>query len=501
MDQPLLSLRQIHRSFGRTYALKGVDFDFWPGKAHALLGENGSGKSTLMKVAYGEVTPDAGELVLDGSRVSFANPLQATRAGVTMVAQEVPVVPSLTVTENILLGVMPRERGVIQWGAAHRRAEAALAELGSAIAPRALVGSLNPSDRQVVAIARAVAAQARVVIFDEPTSSLTAERTEALFEIIQRMKSNGLAIAFISQRLQDIEPVADMVTVIRDGAAVRTLPIEEADEATVTRLMVGQSLGDYFHREVRTSPAPHDVAPVLSVRDLASGDALKGVSFDVRPGEVVGLAGLVGSGRVEIVRSIFGADRSTGDVTVAGRPHRRRTPRSSVAAGLALVTGDRKHEGLVGERSIMHNLTLVHNNKLSLAPVRSAHQRRGALAAMRELQVRPADPNVRAGGLSGGNQQKVVIGRWLAGSPKVFLLDEPTRGVDVGAKSEIYRVIRELAAQGVGVVISSSENVELLGLCDRVLMLLGGEIVADLPTDELDELTIAEHVAGVHHHV
>lgn len=500
MTQPILQMRNIHKHFGRTYALRGVDFDLHAGEAHALLGENGSGKSTLMKVAHGEVDPAEGQILLRGETARFATPLQATRAGITMVPQEVPVVASISVAENIALGSLPHRYGHVDWREINSKARAALAELGSNIDVRNSVGSLSPGDRQVVSIARAIAAESSVVIFDEPTSSLTAERADALFEIIARMKRRGIAIAFISQRLQDIEAVADRVTIIRDGQVVDTLPISEANESTVTRLMIGRPLTDYFHRKLSEQAVSEDMRPVLSVRELGSGDALRGVSLDVRPGEVVGLAGLVGSGRVELVRSVFGAESSTGHVEVDGKVHSKRSPRKSIANGIALVTGDRRFEGLVGVQSVLQNLTIVHNHRISLRPINSRVQREAAAAVIKNLQIRPADLSMPVFSMSGGNQQKVVVGRWTTRPPKVLLLDEPTRGVDVGAKSEIYRVIRELAADGTAVVISSSENSELLGLCDRVVMLLGGRIVEDLPTSQLDELTIAEHIAGVHDH-
>jgi ABC-type sugar transport system ATPase subunit len=500
MTTPLLELRNIHKRFGNTHALRGVSFDVRPGEAHALLGENGSGKSTLMKVAYGELEPSEGEVHLNGERVKFANPLHAARAGVTMVAQEVPVVGTITVGENIALGRLPWRRGAIDWRRVHRHAAEVLDELESPIDPRRLVGSLSPDDRQIVAIARALAVDARVVIFDEPTSSLTSERVDSLFRIIDRMKARGIAIAFISQRLQDIEPVADRVTVIRDGQAVDTVPIEQADETTITRMMVGRSLTDYFHREVLTVSGPTPgVQPALRVTDLEVPNVVHGVNLDVQPGEIVGLAGLVGSGRVELIRAIFGAQASSGVVEIDGRPFRKRNPRSAIGVGLAMLTSDRKTEGLVLSRSILDNLTMVANNRLSAKPVRAKAQRALAERVIREVQIRPPNPNVLVSTLSGGNQQKVALGRWLARPPKVFLLDEPTRGVDVGAKSEIYRVIRQLAANGTAVVVSSSENVELLGICDRILMMFRGRVVAAELCTELDEWKVAEHVAGVHH--
>jgi len=502
MTEPLLELRNIHKRFGNTYALRGVDFDLRAGEAHALLGENGSGKSTLMNVAYGELEPTEGELYLRGKLTKFTNPLHAARAGVTMVAQEVPVVGSISVGENIALGRLPWRHGAVDWRQVHRTAARVLTELNSPIDSRRLVGTLSPDERQIVAIARALAVDASVVIFDEPTSSLTSERVDSLFRVIGRMKERGIAIAFISQRLQDIEPVADRVTVIRDGAVVDTIPIAQADETTITRMMVGRPLTDYFHREVITATAPTPgAAAALRVRALGVGDDVHEASFDVQPGEVVGLAGLVGSGRVELIRAIFGLLPATGDIEIDGQSFGKRNPRTAIAAGLALVTGDRKGEGLVSSRSVLHNLTIVQNNRLSARPIRRRAQREVAEHVIREVHIRPPDPNVLVSKLSGGNQQKVALGRWLAAPPKVFLLDEPTRGVDVGAKSEIYRVIRELASRGTAVLISSSENSELLGVCDRILMMFRGRIVASQRCSELDEWKVAEHVAGVHHNV
>jgi ABC-type sugar transport system ATPase subunit len=497
----LLELRNIHKRFGNTYALRGVDFDVRAGEAHALLGENGSGKSTLMKIAYGELQASAGEVLIGGTRAHLANPHQATKAGVAMVPQEIPVVASVTVGENILLGRLPMRGGAVRWREVHRRAKAILTELDSPLDPRRKVSTLGPDDRQIVAIARALAVHANVMIFDEPTSSLTAERVESLFRIVRRLKERGTGIVFISQRLQDVQQVADRVTVIRDGGVVGCIDVAEADEATITRMMVGRSLTDYFHsaaagnRDLGRSEAP----PALVVRSLSVPGQVHQVSLSVRPGEVVGLAGLVGCGRVDLLRSIFGvAPRVGGSIEVNGRRLSRTGARPAVAAGLALVTGDRKAEGLVLSRSVMHNLTMVHSNRLSLAPVSDRKQRQLAERLIREIQIRPADPSVPVAKLSGGNQQKVALGRWLARTPTVLLLDEPTRGIDVGAKSEIYRVIRELARQGVATVISSSENAELLGICDRILMMFKGRVVAEGWSTELDEWKVAEHVAGLH---
>lgn len=497
MGLTVLELRDIHKRFGNTRALRGVSFEFKAGEAHALLGENGSGKSTLMKVAVGEIEPTEGTLTLDGAPVSFTSPLQAARSGITMVAQEVPVVAAVTVAENISLGRLPKRASVVDWRGVNRTARAVLGELGSSIDPGRLVSSLRPDEKQIVSIARALAVDARVIIFDEPTSSLTSDQVDSLFEIIQRMKQRGIAIAFISQRLQDIEPVADLVTVIRDGAVVQTLPIQDADEGTITRLMVGRPLSDYFHREVATSVRSAE-DPVLRLRDVSIDTSVNGISMDVFPGEIVGLAGLVGSGRVELIRAIFGLIPASGVVEVSGIAFQRRSPRRAIQAGIALVTGDRKGEGVVGSRTILQNLTMVKTNRLSLRPIRRRQQRAEAVKVIQQMHIRPPDPNRQVSKLSGGNQQKVSLGRWLIHPPKVFLLDEPTRGVDVGAKSEIYRVLRELAANGTAVLVSSSENSELLGICDRIVMMFRGQIVATAASSELDEWKVAEYLAGSH---
>ncbi|MFF0717214.1 sugar ABC transporter ATP-binding protein [Micromonospora sp. NPDC003816] len=494
MSAPLLQLTGIHKRFGPVAALSGVDFEVRPGEVHGLVGENGSGKSTLMKIAYGELQPSAGEIRVDGETVTLRTPQDAARHGVVAVAQEVPLVDSLSVGENIVLGRWPRAGTVVSRRRMREQAAQVLDQLQSTLDPETPVSALAPNDRQVVAIARALATQARVIVLDEPTSSLTEDRAQALFDIVRRLRDQGLGLIFISQRLPDLSQVADRITALRDGQVVGTLPVAEATEDRITRLIVGRSLDDYFHRSRRRSPGE----PVLEVSGLAAGGRAEIVSFTVRAGEVLGLAGLVGSGRTEVLRAVFGADRPTeGRIQVNGRQLRAGSPRAAIRSGVAFVTGDRKGEGLVLSRSVAQNITLA-RGRLSLRPISGRGEAATVTKLIERMRIRPPDPDRLAGELSGGNQQKVVFAKWIALGPRLLLLDEPTRGIDVGAKSEIYGLIDELAAAGVAVVLSSSENSELIGVCDRVLVLFDGRVVAERECDGLEEVEVAHYAAGGH---
>lgn len=490
---PLLQLLDVHKHFGSTRALRGVDFDVHAGEVHALLGQNGSGKSTLMKIAYGELQPTSGRIVHDGIERSFASPHDAVAAGIAAVPQEVPLVDSLSVRENILLGRLPQRGPRIDWRMARRRAIEILEQLNADIDPDVAAGRLRPSMRQVVAIARALAVDARVLIFDEPTSSLTAEHSETLFRTIRELKRHGVAMVFISQRLQDVHEVSDRVTVMRDGRTAGVLAADEADDDRITQLMIGRSLTEYFHKEEHE----HGV-PVLEVEGLTLQDAFADVSFSVRAGEVVGIAGLVGCGRVELLRSMYGADRRPdGRIRVAGREFRPRDPASAVRAGMGMVTGDRKAEGLVLPLTVHENVCMVRNRRLSLLPLRHQVDRQITGRMIQSLHIHAPHADVPVRSLSGGNQQKVVLAKWLGLHMKVLLLDEPSRGVDVGARAEIYRIISDLAESGVAVVVSSSENPELLGICDRILVMARGRLVADLDATHASEHELLLHAAGI----
>ena len=488
----LLELVDVHKRFGSTHALRGVDFAVRSGEVHALLGQNGSGKSTLMKVAYGELSPTSGRIILDGKERLFTRPHDALEAGIAAVPQEVPLVNSLSVIENILLGRLPSHRGRVDWRAARMRAADVLETLGTGIDPHMAAGRLRPAERQLVAIARALAVDARILIFDEPTSSLGADRTSTLFDIIGELRRRGVGMVFISQRLQDVHAVSDRVTVIRDGLIAGTLSAEAADHGTITELMIGRPLVEYFHkRDVRLG------STILKVDDLSLAGAFEDVSLEVKAGEVVGVAGLVGCGRVEVLRSIYGADaRPRGRIEIGGRAYRPHGPSSAVRKGMGMVTADRKAEGLIAPLSVHENISVVRNRRLSLEPLRHPSHRRTTRRLMENLHIHARSPDAPVRSLSGGNQQKVVLAKWLAVDLEIVLLDEPTRGVDVGAKAEIYRTISELAEAGKGILVSSSENPELLGICDRILVMAQGRLVGQVDPKSATEAELVALASG-----
>jgi ABC-type sugar transport system ATPase subunit len=482
-EPPLLQLLDVHKQFGSTRALRGVNFEIRRGEVHALLGENGSGKSTLMKIAYGELPPTSGRIIVDGSEQTFASPHAALQAGIAAVPQEVPLVDSLSIVENILLGQLPTRGLLVGWDHARRRAAEVLEVLGSDIDPDEPARRLLSSERQIVAIARALAVNARILIFDEPTSSLTAEHASTLFRIIRQLKEHGVGMVFISQRLADVQEISDRVTVMRDGLVAGVLPAAEADHDRITELMIGRSLTDYFHKH-KLKPR----GPLLDVRALTLHGSFEDVSFHVEAGEVVGVAGLVGCGRVELLRSIFGADRRPqGQIRVSGQEHRPRGPASSIRLKIGMVTGDRKTEGLVLSRTVHENVSMVRNRRLSLRLLRHGDDRRITHGLIQRLHIHTPNADVTCQRLSGGNQQKVVLAKWLGLDMDLLLLDEPTRGVDVGAKAEIYQIISELADAGMGVLVSSSENQELLGICDRILVMFRGRLVSELNAEDASE--------------
>lgn len=488
----LLEMRGIRKYYGNTLAVDGVDFTVRAGEVHGLLGQNGSGKSTLMKVAYGEITPSAGQVFMNGRQVNFRNPHAAGRAGIAAVAQEVPLLPLLSVGENVMLGQLRRSKGLISWRGTMRAAAEALALLDSPIDPRLPVSVLTPEQRQIVAIAHAVAAGARILILDEPTSSLSARQSKALFSIIRRFKAQGLGLVFISQRLQDVLQVADRITVMRDGLVAGELSAMDASPEVIIQLMIRRSLHEYFHRRQVSVGGP-----VLEVSGLAQAPCFDDVSFTVREGEVVGLTGLPGCGREEVLRAVYGAEPfRRGQVKIGGAVHRPRGPYASVKAGVGFATGDRKGEGLLLSTTVRSNLTLVRNRRLTLKPLRFRDDRELADEIVKHLLISPPRAEATVSELSGGNQQKVSLGKWFAVHPRVLLLEEPTRGIDVGAKSEIYRIIRELAAGGVGVVLSSADIPELLGLCDRVLVMFDGRLIAALEGPALTEAEVTACVGG-----
>lgn len=478
MADALLQAEDLHKEFPGVRALQGVSLAVRSGEIHGLLGENGAGKSTLIKCLAGIHQPDRGSIWLRGREVRFASPRDAIQAGIATIHQELSLAPHLTVMENITLGREP-VRGplpLIDRRQMAAQAAAALARLGVEIDPAARVGELGVGSQQMVEIARALAVEAQVLILDEPTAALTQAEVERLYAVLEGLRQRGTGIIYISHRLEELYRLCDRVTVLRDGSYVGTYPMPQTPEADLVQAMVGRPLKDRFPaREVQPGPE------ALVVRELSRGKVLRQVSLTVRRGEVVGVAGLMGAGRTELARAIMGLDPvESGSVAVLGRPVRTGDPGAALAAGLAFVPEDRKAQGLFLNRSVRENLTFAGLNRLVRWGWLSRRAERHLTSRMiGELAIRTAGGEVPVGTLSGGNQQKVVLGRWLAVGPQVLILDEPTRGVDVGAKAEIYRLINQLAAAGKAILLISSELPELLGMCDRILVMREGRLAGE----------------------
>ena len=475
---PLLEVRGLEKSFPGVRALSGVSFDVNAGEVHALLGENGAGKSTLIKIVSGVYQPDAGEILIDGRATRFAAPEEAKRAGVATIYQELLLFPELTVAENIFLGHAPRARGGrIDWRAMRAEAEALLASLEiDDLAADQIVGALSVGHRQRVEILRALSHDARILIMDEPTAALTESDVERLFDIVRKLKSRGVGIVYISHRLDELFEIADRVTVLRDGAYVGSRAMAETNAAELVQMMVGRRIENLFPK----SAVPIG-APVLEARDLVRRPMTRNVSLTVRAGEIVGLAGLVGSGRSELAQVLFGiTPAEQGEIRLNAEVIHVHSPESARARGIAYVPEDRGVQGLVRPMSVLHNFSLAALGALSrLGFIDRAAERRLAEAGVKRFSVKTSSVDEIAGRLSGGNQQKIVLGKWLANNPKLLILDEPTRGIDVGAKAEIHRLMCELAADGVAILMISSELPEVLGMSDRVLVMREGRLVAE----------------------
>jgi L-arabinose transport system ATP-binding protein len=487
-----LAFDDVSKSFAGVHALRGVSLDVRAGEVLALMGENGAGKSTLLRVLSGEHAADSGSLLLDGRPLRLSGPREAQRAGLRVIPQEPEIVPHVSVMENVYLGALPRRGRLVDRKALAARMRADLAEYGftGSLDPEALGSQLSAAQRQLVEILRALASKVRVIAFDEPTSSLSDNEVEALFSLIRRLRDDGVAVVYVSHRMAEIFRIADRVAVLRDGQYVGERAVAETDEADLVRMMVGRDLTDMFVRESRT---PGEV--VLEVAGL-SNDNIHDVSLQVRAGEVVGIGGLVGAGRSELAQAIVGADPLTaGTVTVDGRRLRMHGPRDALRAGIGFAPEERKEQALLLQRSVRDNISLAILDRLTRwRIVRRREERKLAENYTRQLSIRTPSIEQLSGNLSGGNQQKVVLARWLARRPKALILDEPTRGVDVGAKAEIYSIISELAAQGVAMLVISSEMPELLGLSDRVVVMRDGRVSGELSREEATEervLTLA----------
>ena len=491
---PLLTMSGVAKAFGASRALDGVDLALHSGEVHALIGENGAGKSTLMKVLSGAHRPDAGTMTLGGEPYRPRGPREARAAGVAMIYQELAIAPHLTVEANVMLGRERSRLGVIGFREHRRLVVEALATLRHPdIRPEAIAGRLSVGARQLVEVARALVSDARVIVFDEPTSSLSEEDSERLFEVIGRLRARGLAIVYISHFLEEVRRVADRYTVLRDGRSVGTGAMSGIDQKGIVGLMVGRELSEMFPR------VPHEPGdPILDLSALRGAKLPTRADLTLRRGEILGIAGLIGAGRTELLRAVYGLDTvRSGTIAIAGNLAPRGTPRRRIAQGLGLVSEDRKGEGLALARSIEDNITypaLRQHSRWGWLDLRG--RRASAAKWMQEMRVKASGPGAEVGGLSGGNQQKVAIARLLHQGADVLLLDEPTKGIDVGSKSEIYRRMGELAASGKAILMVSSYLPELMGVCDRIAVMSRGTLGEARPVGEWTEHAIMEAATG-----
>lgn len=495
MGKTVLEMTGIKKSFSGIYALSGIDFSLELGEVHALLGENGAGKSTLIKVLGGIYQPDEGRIKINGTEVKINNVPEARKNGIGIIHQEIVLVPYLTVAQNLFLGREIVKNGVVDMKETNARAEEMISSLGVNIAADAVVETLTIAQQQMVEIVKAVSFNGRIIVMDEPTSSLSQEEVEQLFKIIARLKEKQVSIIYISHRMEELFRISDRVTVIRDGAYVGTRKTSETNANELVAMMVGRDLESFYTRDFQDLEK-QEVA--LEVRNLTSEGTFEDVSFRVRKGEILGFAGLVGAGRSEIMESIFGVRaHQRGEIYLHGKRVDFKNPAQAITAGIAMVPEDRKKQGLVLGNSVSFNLTLASLRYYMNGIAISEKKKKTVIDTYFEkLRIKAASPKIEVGSLSGGNQQKVVLGKWLATKPDVLILDEPTRGVDVNAKFEIYTTINALAKEGIAIIMVSSELPEIINMCDNVCVVREGRLVGKLSKDELSQEEIMKYAAG-----
>jgi len=484
----------VRKSFGGHLALKDASLSLRPGEIHALVGENGAGKSTMMKVLSGAYRCDAGTILIEGKPASIQSPADGRMHGIAIIYQEFALAPHLTVAENMFLGRLKRGGPLIRWSRLYRQAEEQLERLGFRIDPRAIAGNLSVAYQQVVEIAKALTETPKVLVLDEPTAVLTPDEAERLFGVLEDLRRQGVSVVYISHRLEEIYRLADRITVFKDGANVGTVLPSETPRDELIRMMIGRNLETFFPKR---SVAPG--AELLRADRVTAGSKVKEASFSLRSGEVLGIAGLMGSGRTELARALFGIDPiEGGEVRLRNRPLRIRSPRDAVEAGIALVPESRKEHGVLLSMSVAGNMSLP-NAKAVVGPIGTLSRKKEtalAEALVRKLHIKTATVHHPVGAMSGGNQQKVAIAKWHAAEADVYIFDEPTRGVDVGAKVEIYRLMNELAAGGAGVLMISSDVMELIGMCDRIMVVRDGSIQATLEGSDITEEHIMRYAIG-----
>ncbi len=472
-NPPVIKIEHISKSFGGVQALKGVNFEVYAGEVHALLGENGAGKSTLIKIMTGVEQPDQGQIFLEGKPVHFSNTRSAQTHGIAAIYQEPSLFPDLDIAENILVGRQPNNRWGVDWKRMYREAGALLEELGLSLDPRIKARELSVAQQQLVEIARALSINARVLIMDEPTSSLTQGEVDELFKIVRRLRSSGTAIVFISHRLEELFAIADRVTTLRDGSYVGTRPMNDVSTEDLIRMMVGRNLDQLFPKQVG------EVGEViLQVEGLSVEGNFSEVSFELRRGEILGMAGLIGAGRTNVARAIFGVEPATsGTIRLDNQVVAINSPEKAMGLGIGYVPEDRKEHGLVLDMSIANNITLPLISKFArLGWLNKKRELQAARESSLQLEVKMAGVAQKVGQLSGGNQQKVVLAKWLGTKPRILILDEPTRGIDVGTKAAVHQLMSDLAGQGMAILMISSELPEVLGMSDRILVMRSGRL-------------------------
>ena len=495
MGHAVLEMTGIKKSFSGIYALNGIDFSLERGEVHALLGENGAGKSTLIKVLGGIHQPDCGSIRIDGREVRVRNVAEARENGIGIIHQEIVLVPYLTVAQNLFLGREIIKHGVVDMAETNRRAEEMISSLGVHIQTDTMVEDLTIAQQQMVEIVKAVSFDGRIIVMDEPTSSLSNEEVEQLFEIIARLKEKKVSIIYISHRMEELFRISDRVTIIRDGTYVGTRETSKTTANELVAMMVGRDLESFYARDFNDLSGA-DTA--LEVKNLTSEGTFENISFHVRKGEILGFAGLVGAGRSEIMECIFGArPYQSGEIILNGKTVSFKNPMQAIQAGIALVPEDRKKQGLVLGNSVAFNLTLA-SLRFYMNGIAISEKKRKAVidSYFEKLRIKAASSKIEAGSLSGGNQQKVVLGKWLATKPDVLILDEPTRGVDVNAKFELYSVINELAKNGIAIIMVSSELPEIINMCDNVCVIREGKLTGVLAKDDLSQEEIMKYSAG-----
>jgi ABC-type sugar transport system ATPase subunit len=492
---PALRLEGIVKTFPGVRALDGVSFSVMPGEVHALMGENGAGKSTLMKVLGGIYQPEEGQIIVAEVPTVMTSPLQAKSKGIVFIHQELSLAEELTVAENIYLGELPRRSfGRVDWAMLYAQTDAILEKLKVGFNAKTIVGDLSIANQQMVEIARALTVEAKAVIFDEPTASLTDAEKVVLFDVISDLQIQDVGIIYISHRMEEIFKITDRISVLRDGSYRGTLETRKTNEKEVTQLMIGRAL------DLSRNAAHHEMGDVaLEVRGLSCGDLFKDVSFEIRRGEVLGFYGLVGAGRTEIVETLFGLrDPSAGTILLDGEVVRVSSPADAISKGISLVPEDRKGQGLVLGMNCRDNMTLPQVGELSYGPFVAPGAETEIFDKYKDkLDIRTPGWKQTVGNLSGGNQQKIVIGKWLSMHPKVLIVDEPTRGIDVGSKSEIHNLIRQLAAQGYAVIVVSSEMPEVLHVSDRIVAMFSGKVMRTFTSEEVTEESLIQAISGI----